>query len=346
MSTATGTPRVSVVIPTYNCALYIGEAIESVLSQRYLGQPEGDWPYEIIVVDDGSKDNTSEVLEGYGDRIRSVYQQNQGVSMARNRGIELAKGEFVAFLDADDYFLPGKLAAQIAVFEAKPQLGLVHSGWRRVNHQGEFIQDVEPWQNIPHLDLEMWLRWKPVLPSAMMFRREWLERAGGFDPRFPPAEDTDLALRLALMGCEAEWLREVTVCYRQHEQSAMHKGLPQARSLAAVIESFFARPELPLKIRLLEKQIKYSTFVWIGWYLYCRGHRAEMVQFLQRSWEYKPYLPVETVVNWVESFVKFSEDMGEELDADGLASDWQELIPWVISIQRQNPSDMALLLKS
>jgi glycosyltransferase involved in cell wall biosynthesis len=318
-------PLVSVVIPAYNCAAYIIEAIESVISQTY-----ADW--EVIVVDDGSKDETSQVLQPYKSVIRYEYQQNQGVSIARNHGIELARGEFVAFLDADDFFLPDKLAAQIAMFKAQPGLGIVHSGWRKVNSKGEFLQDVTPWENVPKLDLEMWLRWKPVLPSAMMFRREWLQRAGGFDPRFPPAEDTDLALRLALMGCETEWLKQVTVCYRQHEQSAMYKGLPQAKSLAAVIESFFARPELPGKIRLLEKQIKYSTFVWIAWYLYCSGHSNEMVQFLQRSWNYRPYLPVETVINWVESFAEFSLNAGRDFDADmlGKSREWQGLMRWVI----------------
>ena len=320
------TPQVSVVIPAYNCAAYVGQAIDSVLSQTYT-----DW--EIIVVDDGSKDDTRLVLDKYGDRrIRYVYQQNQGVSIARNHGIQLARGEFVAFLDADDFFLSDKLASQIAVFAAKPNLGIVHSGWRLVNSIGEPIKDIKPWQNVPKLDLEMWLRWKPVLPSAMMFRRHWLEQVGGFDPRFPPAEDTDLVLRLALMGCEADWLHQITVCYRQHEQSAMYKGLPQAKSLAAVMDNFFARPELPDKIRLLEKQIKYSTLVWVSWYLHRTGHPVEMVQFLQRSWNYTPYLPVETVINWAECFAEFSQDAGNKLDADLLAQspEWQQLMQWVI----------------
>ncbi|MGL4378530.1 MAG: glycosyltransferase family 2 protein, partial [Microcoleaceae cyanobacterium] len=167
------TPLVSVVIPSYNCAKYVGEAIESVFAQTYSN-------YEIIVIDDGSQDNTREVLEKYHDRVNYVYQKNQGVSVARNHGIELAQGEFVAFLDADDYFFPDKLEAQMAIFQAKSHAGIVHSGWRRVNFQGEFIQDVQPWENVPYLDLEMWLRWKPVLPSAMIFRREWLIKAGGF----------------------------------------------------------------------------------------------------------------------------------------------------------------------
>ncbi|HSF76318.1 MAG TPA: glycosyltransferase [Microcoleus sp.] len=318
-------PQVSVVIPAYNCADYVGQAVESVLHQTI-----ADW--EIIVVDDGSRDHTRLVLEKYSDRIRYIYQQNQGVSIARNCGIELARGEFIAFLDADDYFLPNKIAAQLAVFAARPHLGIVHSGWRLVNSIGEPLKEVKPWQNVPKLDLEMWLRWKPVLPSAMVFRRHWLERAGGFDPRFPPAEDTDLVLRLALMGCEAEWLQQVTVCYRQHEQSAMHKGLPQAKSLAAVMDNFFSRPGLPDKIRLLEKQIKYSTLVWIAWYLHRTGHTVEMVEFLQRSWNYTPYMPVETVINWVECFAEFSQDAGNELDADLLAQtpEWQQLMQWTI----------------
>ena len=94
-------PQVSVVIPAYNCAEYVGQAVESVLHQTI-----ADW--EIIVVDDGSRDHTRLVLEKYSDRIRYIYQQNQGVSIARNCGIELARGEFIAFLDADDYFSPTK----------------------------------------------------------------------------------------------------------------------------------------------------------------------------------------------------------------------------------------------
>jgi hypothetical protein len=321
-------PQVSAVIPTYNCAPYIGQAIDSVLNQTYTN-------CEIIVVDDGSKDNTPLVLEKYGDRIRYIYQQNQGVSVARNRGIELARGEFVAFLDADDFFFFDKIAAQMAVFAAQPNIGIVHSGWRLVNSKGEPLRDVKPWENIPKLDLEMWLRWKPVLPSAMVFRRSWLQRAGGFDPRFPPAEDTDLALRLALMGCETAWLKQVTVGYRQHEQSAMHKGLPQANSLAAVIDNFFAKPEVPDKIRLLERQIKYSTLVWIAWYLHRTGHPVEMAQFLQRSWHYTPYLPVETVINWADCFAEFYQEFGKEFDADLLASsdEWQNLMQWIIAAQ-------------
>ena len=324
-STATA-PRVSVIIPTYNCDRYIAQAVESVLTQKGTS-------YEAIVIDDGSTDKTLTCLKPYGDRLNYIYQDNQGVAVARNRGIKLARGEFVAFLDADDFFLPGKLEAQVAIFDAQSDLGIVHSGWRRVDPQGKELMDVCPWKNIPNLDLESWLKWKPVLPSAMMFRREWLELVGGFDSRFPPAEDTDLVLRLALKGCLSAWLPRITVCYRQHEQSAMHKGLPQARSLAAVLDNFFQQPDLPVEIKLIEKQVRYATLVWIAWYLHYTGHPAEMVDYLKQAWHYKYYLPVETIINWAESFAKFSQNWGSDLDADSLAKSqhWQQLMQWVMA---------------
>lgn len=319
-------PRVSVIIPTYNCQEYLPTAIESVLSQK-------ECDFELLVIDDGSTDETKKVLQPYDQKLRYIYQSNQGVAAARNHGIKEAKGELIAFLDADDYFLPHKLAAQVARFDGQPELGLVHSGWYRVDAKGKILKEIKPWENVPQLSLENWLKWKPVLPSAMMFRRYWLQKVGGFDSRFPPAEDTDLALRLALKGCQAGWLRKVTVGYRQHPGSAMYKGLPQARSLAAVIENFFAQPELPLKIRLLERKVRHDTFMWIAWYLYYTKHFEEMSASLKKAWQYKSYLSVETIVNWSDAFTQFSQDWGEELNAEDLASlpQWQEILKWIIT---------------
>lgn len=317
-------PQVSVIIPSYNCERYLAEAIDSVLAQTYQN-------LEIIVVDDGSTDDTAKLLQGYGKRIRAIHQQNQGVALARNHGIQQAQGEWIAFLDADDVFLPHKLAAQITLAAEYPELGMIHSGWHRVDAQGHLLMTVEPWHQVPKLTLESWLRWKPVLPSAMLFRRWWLQQAGGFDPRFPPAEDTDLVLRLSLMGCSAKWLPQVTVNYRQHDSSAMHKGLPQAKSLAAVIDHLFAQPNLPEQIRWLENQVRYSTLVWIAWYLHHTGHTAEMAEHLQRSLPYSPYTPIETLVHWADSFTAYAESWGSTFDAEALGRSvqWQTLMHWV-----------------
>jgi glycosyltransferase involved in cell wall biosynthesis len=318
-------PKVSVIIPTYNCERYLAQAVTSVLNQQGTS-------YEVLVIDDGSTDSTQTVLEEFADRIIYIHQENLGVAKTRNRGIQEAKGELIAFLDADDYFLPDKLAGQVAIFEDRADLGIVHSGWRKVDAQGEDLLEVRPWQKIPELNLESWVKWKPVLPSAMMFRREWLEKVGGFDPQYPPAEDTELLFRLALHGCHADWLKRVTVCYRQHPESAMHKGLPQARSLSKAIDAFFQHPNLPESIQIIEKQVRYGTLVWIGWYLHRTGHYPETIDYLRKSWKYSSTSPIETVINWTESFAEFSRNEGEILDTDALTKlpEWQELVQWAI----------------
>lgn len=329
---ANSEPIVSVIIPAYNCDRYIVQAVESVLQQK-------DCSYEIIIIDDGSTDSTEEVLEPYRSRLRYIKQENQGVAAARNHGIAVAKADFVAFLDADDYFLPHKLARQAEILLKRGDLGIVHSGWQRVDSQGNKLLDVRPWEQVPELDLPNWLRWKPVLPSAMMFRREWLQYVGGFDPRFPPAEDTNLVLKLALKGCKTAWLREITVCYRQHESSAMHKGLPQARSLMAVTDDFFAQPNLPPEVRLIEQSVRHGTLVWIAWYLHHKGHRAKTVEYLQQAWDYRSNSGVETLVTWVESFAEFAHNWGVEFNASDLTSspEWQQLTRWML--QKTSPVD-------
>ena len=327
MSTTIKIPRVSVIIPVYNCDSYISQAVKSILAQTYQS-------YEIIVIDDGSTDDTSLVLKQYSEVIHYVYQENKGVSAARNHGIDLARGELIAFLDADDFFLPDKLTAQVGIFDAQPHLGIVHSGWRRVSQEGETIKDETPWDYVPKLDLEGWLRWKPIgTMGTLMFRRNWLQQVGSFEEGLGHAEDVDLLLRLSLRGCEADWLRQSTICYRQHDQNTMRDGLSQARSINGVLDKFFASESLPLGIQLLETQVRYNTLVWSSWYLYYTGFYSEMVEYLQRSWKYSPFLPVGTVINWIESFTGFSQNMGDDLDADKLAQtdEWQNLMDWVIS---------------
>jgi glycosyltransferase involved in cell wall biosynthesis len=325
-------PAVSVIIPTYNCDRYIVQAVESVLQQE-------DCSYEIIIIDDGSTDATEKVLDPYRDRLRYIKQKNQGVAAARNHGIAIAKANLIAFLDADDYFLPGKLSLQAEMLLKCPDLGIIHSGWQRVDHQGNKLLDVRPWLQIPELDLTNWLRWKPVLPSAMMFRREWLQYVGGFDPRFPPAEDTNLVLKLALKGCKTAWLRQITVCYRQHESSAMHKGLPQARSLVAVTNDFFSQPNLPPEVRLMEHSVRHGTLVWIAWYLHYTGHQAETMEYLQQAWNYRFNSGVETLITWVESFADFAHNWGVQFDASSLTSspEWQELTKLLLSDSNDKP---------
>lgn len=110
-------PLISCIVPVYNGELYLREAIDSILAQTYR-------PLEIIVVDDGSTDATPDVVAGYGDRLRYIRQPNAGPGAARNHGLNLAQGEFIAFLDADDLWHPDKLARQMTRFLNRPDLDL------------------------------------------------------------------------------------------------------------------------------------------------------------------------------------------------------------------------------
>jgi|GEM_PF-937295 len=326
MSTETVTPRVSVIIPVYQGDRFLTEAVESVLNQTYTN-------YEIIVVNDGSTDNSCGVLQPYFEKIRYIYQENQGVAAARNLGIQMAQGELIAFLDQDDFWLPDKLTLQVACFQAQPTLGILNSGWQRVNELGKAIVNVEPWHKASELDLRAWLQWKPVLPSAMMFSRQWLQRAGGFDSRFTQSSDVDMLLRLALMGCEAAWVPQITVCYRQHESNTMKNSLEQAESINAVIDNFFALSDLPSHIRLLEKEVRYQTLVWVAWYLYCTGYLHDMKRYLKQSLSYTPYSRTKTISDWLKSFSIYSIEHGYIFDVRFLtiSQDWQQLISVLIN---------------
>lgn len=321
MSKVALNPQVSVIIPAYNGERYVQQAIASVLHQTYRD-------CEIIVIDDGSTDSTRQVVQQYGDKLRYLYQDNQGVAAARDRGVLEAKGKLIAFLDQDDFFLPDKLAAQVACFETHSSLvGIVHSGWRIVNQQGEAISDIEPWYGLPDLNLRAWVLWKPVFLGAMMFRRDWLEFAGGFNPRYHQTDDVDLVLRLALMGCEAAWVPQTTVCYRQHESNASLNTPLQVRECQAVLDRAFDRPNLPNQIRQLELQSRYHNLVWSAWRLYFTGYLDEMADYLAKSFSYTPYSRTETVLDWINFFQKYSGEYGQKFDAYSLSNSpaWQAL---------------------
>ena len=317
----TNAPKVSVIIPAYNNGKYIEQAIESVFKQTF---PD----YEVIVVDDGSTDDTRSKLENYRLKIRYIYQENQGSAAARNTGISLAKGELVAFLDADDYWLmPEKLEEQVAYFDQQASLGLINTGWRVVDQEGNQIQTVQPWHEAPELNLETWLRRKCVRTSAMMIRRKWLELVGGFDEELRQSHDVDLVLRLALAGCQSNWLKKETVGYRQHDSNTTLNGAKQAKYMETVLNKFFAYSDLPESVTSMESKVRYHTFVWIAWYQYHRGDLDEMAKYLQKSLNYSSYLRVETLSNWIASFVDAAKARGYELDVDALTDSvqWQKL---------------------
>jgi glycosyltransferase involved in cell wall biosynthesis len=182
-------PQVSVIIPTYNRGWIIKEAIDSVLAQDYT-------EFELIVVDDGSTDHTSDILDSYGDDIKVLSQKNKGVSAARNLGIAEASGKFIAFLDSDDLWLPQKLTFQIEFINQTPDALICQTEevWirngLRVNPKK---RHKKPSGMIFKPSLELCL----VSPSAVMIQRSLLDRVGEFDETLPACEDYDLWLRIS-----------------------------------------------------------------------------------------------------------------------------------------------------
>jgi glycosyltransferase involved in cell wall biosynthesis len=228
---------VSVIIPTYNYARFVREAIDSVLAQTAPA-------LEIIVVDDGSTDDTQAVLAAYGDRIRGIYQQNQGVGIARNTGIAAARGEYVAFLDSDDIWMPRKLECDVARFEADPDLGLVHCGAERIDSAGRVLEvsltGMEGWIAEYLLRLDRAVIAAPG--SGTMVPKRIAEEIGGFDARLQPSEDWDFCYRVATRY-RAGFVAEVLVRYRQHG-TGIHLNIPRMENgMLLALEKAFRSPE-------------------------------------------------------------------------------------------------------
>lgn len=186
---------ISVIIPTYNRASYLRDSLQSVLKQDYFNQNAG-YPFEVIVVDDGSTDNTREAVESFGKKVKYIYQEHSGVSRARNLGLELSQGEFVAFLDSDDLWKKEKIRTQLSLMKAIPQAVISYTEeiWIRRGIR------VNPKKK--HQKYSGWI-FDKVLPlcllslSSAVFRRELFNEVGNFDEQLPACEDYDLGIRIA-----------------------------------------------------------------------------------------------------------------------------------------------------
>ena len=182
-------PTISVIIPTYNRAGMLKEAIDSVLAQDYSD-------FELIVVDDGSTDETPQILNGYGGKIKRICQPNKGVSAARNRGIAAASGEFMAFLDSDDLWLPDKLTIQSEFLRSTPDALICQTEeiWIR---NGVRVNPRERHRKVSGMIFERSLALCLVSPSAVMLRRGLFDEFGLFDESLLACEDYDMWLRVS-----------------------------------------------------------------------------------------------------------------------------------------------------
>jgi glycosyltransferase involved in cell wall biosynthesis len=209
-------PLVSVVIPTYNYGRYICETVESALGQTYS-------PIEIIVVDDGSTDDTGERLTAYGNRVRYIYQQNSGPAVARNRGVQDAHGDWIAFLDADDLWLPYRLELQVELLRRLCEPALLCSHTIAFTDQPPSIPAKPSLTSPIELTVHQILFRNYIGTSTVMVPRDVILAVGGFDRRYCGPEDFDLWLRVA-RRLKVWLMPEALVLYRVLSNSLSNRA--------------------------------------------------------------------------------------------------------------------------
>ncbi len=219
-------PLVSVIIPVYNGERFLSAALDSVFAQDYR-------PIEVIVVDDGSTDCTEEIAQGYPE-IQYVHQENQGPSAARNTAIASAHGEFIAFLDADDIWLPNKLSTQIGYLLANPQVGYVSARIRNI------LESNIEWP--AQLNREYFLQDPPIfLPSALLIRRIILDQVGLHDPQLSTAEDMDWFVRANHLKVPMAVIDSVLLHRRLHDRNISFNMTAIRKDMFTVLRHSAAR---------------------------------------------------------------------------------------------------------
>lgn len=266
-------PVVSVIIPAHNSAAFIADAIASVRAQTFTD-------HEIIVIDDGSTDDTREVIRRFPE-VRSVHQMNDGAAAARNAGIVLARGEFICFLDADDLWRSEKLARQVHFMAAHPDVGLLFT-----DAEEHGADDVEKASilatmtfgsdatRVPIEDAFRKLLIENFIPtSTVMVRRSCLTASGPFDLSLPNVEDRDMWLRLAAVVPVA-CLPEVMACKRSHGANISMRTELTLRSRIRVWQR--ARQRFPaLAPATVYESLLAPTYQQLGYLVLARGKRRE-----------------------------------------------------------------------
>lgn len=205
---------VSIVIPCYNSAHFLPDALNSALAQEYTR-------VQVLVVNDGSTDDFEGAIVPYraDARIKIITQENRGLSAARNRGIQESSGDYIKFLDADDWLTPDAIRKQVAVFETQPELGLVYCDVQHVDAQGKLLDNYSVTNTRRVLSgdiLPSLLVGGYFTPNTVLVPRRVLDRVGWFDETLSAREDYDLWMRIACEGYAAQYVPEKLAYYRRH----------------------------------------------------------------------------------------------------------------------------------
>ena len=269
----------SAIIPTYNRAHLVAHAIESALDQR----SPADGEVEVIVVDDESSDTTPELAASFGTRITYMRQANRREGAARNQGAERASGAYLAFLDSDDYWLPGKLAADLDRFEQSDKPALVYSRGRNVDTADRFIGERRLFT--PQGDVFWYLAREAFIPmSTVAVRADAFRACGGFveDRDLSGTADWELWLRLA-----ARWpvgfVDRVGTCIRVHERNMSADPAYMERAMLSAVRHALADPVIADRARGRERFIRACMYVTIAVNAYTNRRRRRTWLWLARA---------------------------------------------------------------
>lgn len=301
---STGMSLVSVVIPCYNSALYIDEAIRSVLAQTYQN-------VETIVVDDGSTDDTKAVLIPYLDRVTYIHQENRGVSAARNLGVHHAKGQLIAFLDADDIWMPNKLEKQVEFLQKRPEVSLVFGDAEIFDVSGiivrSFISEKRIASDLADSEIVMTesflllIRENFIVTSTVAVRRSCLEKVGGFDESLRSVEDRDLWLRIGRTFAIG-YIPVVVTRKRVHESNLSSNNLVATISRVRALEkAWLSVRDKDIQSRAGVESALAESYFWCGHKYFARGKYREAQSHFRRSLSKRVY--ARTVAYYVATFL-------------------------------------------
>ena len=274
---------ITTVITSYNKGPWLAESIDSALIQEINH-------HEIIVVDDGSHDNTRQVAESYGNRIRYFQQENAGQVAAKNKGIELASGNFIAFLDGDDRWRPTKLEKQIAKFKADPEVGVVYTDRLKFKGDEIVLASNKLWHTPREGRVTEYLIYDLFVPfSAAMVRKTHLDQAGWMSEACPIAPDYDLWLRLSTV-CKFAYVDEILMEYRTGIDSIGTRVKTKTDYILKIQEDFvqdYYGGKFPNKKSL--NRAYFNKYKAAGNFQLHQGQNAAALKYFMKAAKYRPF---------------------------------------------------------
>jgi glycosyltransferase involved in cell wall biosynthesis len=288
-------PKISVIIPTYNHSQYLKRAIDSVLNQTYED-------FEIIVVDDGSTDNTRGLIDAYGNQIKYIYQENQGLASARNTGIQASQAKYVAFLDADDWFAKENLEIKVSYLEDHPDAAWVYSDWQYLDDKGNYLEKGSTIFKYAHKKLtghifeELVYNRNFISPCTVAVKKTILEDVGYFDPSVICQEDLDLWLRISLKY-PAHYIDKVLVYVTALPGSLSRDFSKWVSGNAVIVDKLkhLIPDDLKNRGKILDKIIA-DKHTFLGRDFFQRGQLNEAINAF---WQSIKHFPLQKRVYWL-----------------------------------------------